>query len=1326
MKKVLRSVISFFLAVIIPLMTLPLWVHADSSSAVTFSGIDFFSDAACTTPIPQNNVSRTANVTVRFQFGISPTATEADVNSTYAFTIPKEIPISSTMLIPVYDGTVHVADVTVNPTSATDNLAHGTLKLLTVEPNGGGYFKIGSQFNLDNNENETPVLLNFTVDGTIISKSVNFDQPAAAMDKSGVFDASSQTIAWTIHANSNTTTVNNGVLNDKLASGLTYVDGSFAVGGNAAAPSCMTGTDGRETLNYTFPDTSFSDTKTITFKTKVDPSLYNSSVTNTATLSYDNDNGTPSSATSNAVATPVTYITKSAAFDSANNRIDWEIDFDTSNMQLGSAVVTDLLPSGLLLDSNSNVSVKDTSTGNSHTVGTDSSASDYYATSIDSGTGRTLLTYNAPSNVGSKQVLTFSTPLPSDYFQRNLAYNFTNTATLKGDGVYPSTGVSSNSVNPAPQSSVISKTCVSYNSSTQTAVWRLTVDKNAVALPGVTVTDTIPSDQDYNNDAAFYSDSNFTSALASQPFSAVQSGQTLTWNLGDIPGATTYYIEYSTKLHDDVAAQNGYYTIKNTAVLTGTSIPSSSSGASTTTLRGVISKSSSYDYVSRNITWNLNVNSEKMVLTGTNGVLLKDDLSGSGQQNFTFEDNSVKIGGTAASAVTGIPTGANEYYYDSANKILWVNVGNLDDSTPANRAKTVTFISQLTADAGVYFAGNCTNTVSNTATILDSQYPSGVSASCTQTITNNMVQKTGISPSGADYIDWKVVINQNSINLSNIVLEDDLSGKSLSLDTSSVNLYKQTLLSNGSFASGSGPNGIDISSPVPLTADNVKYDASTGLFDFTMPDTISDPYILVFRTYVDKSQSGNALSISNTISFKGTAQERTSTSPNVSVKFQWGVGAAYGFTGSAAITKLDQTTGNPVAGAVFELLDPFGNVVQVSGQTDSNGKTSFDQLRYNVTYTVKEKSAPDGYELNDTEKTVTLDSSNTTAALSFSDTRKTTNVLAVKTDSNGNPLAGADFTLYDASSGTALQNAVSGSDGVAEFSGVCYGSYKIAETKAPDNYLLTAAPQYFSIDDSNSSAPLTLSFSDDKAGVITVTKTDAANSKLLLANAAFELYDSSNTLVETATTNADGVASFGGLTYGSYTVKESASPDGYELDSTPQAVSLTSADTSENLVFKDVRKTANVNVKKTDENGSVLNGAVFTLCDSTGTAVTTAESGADGIAEFENVPIGNYTIKETKAPQGYLLNQTVQKLSITEENYKEAQNFTVADKPAPVAVTPSSSSTQGTSSAASSSGAEKNPETGTNSAIPWFKLCDLALVSGGIALKFRFRRHKKK
>lgn len=209
-----------------------------------------------------------------------------------------------------------------------------------------------------------------------------------------------------------------------------------------------------------------------------------------------------------------------------------------------------------------------------------------------------------------------------------------------------------------------------------------------------------------------------------------------------------------------------------------------------------------------------------------------------------------------------------------------------------------------------------------------------------------------------------------------------------------------------------------------------------------MPDTISSPYILVFRTYVDKSQSGNALSISNTISFKGTAQERTSTSPNVSVKFQRGVGAAYGFTGSAAITKLDQTTGNPIAGAVFELFDPYGNVVQVSGDTDSSGKTFFDQLRYNVTYTVKEKSAPVGYELSEAEKPVTLDSSNPTAFLNFFNTRKTTNVNVKKTDENGNALKGAVFTLCD-STGIAITTTESGTDGIAEFENVPIGAYTI-------------------------------------------------------------------------------------------------------------------------------------------------------------------------------------------------------------------------------------------------------------------------------------------
>lgn len=58
-------------------------------------------------------------------------------------------------------------------------------------------------------------------------------------------------------------------------------------------------------------------------------------------------------------------------------------------------------------------------------------------------------------------------------------------------------------------------------------------------------------------------------------------------------------------------------------------------------------------------------------------------------------------------------------------------------------------------------------------------------------------------------------------------------------------------------------------------------------------------------------------------------------------------------------------------------------------------------------------------------------------------------------------------------------------------------------------------------------------------------------------------------------------------------------------------------------------------VKKTDENGEPLEGAKFTLIDGKGTVVDEVTVGEDGIGKFNNIPSGKYTLKETKAPDGY-------------------------------------------------------------------------------------------
>ncbi|MCD7823706.1 MAG: LPXTG cell wall anchor domain-containing protein [Oscillospiraceae bacterium] len=76
---------------------------------------------------------------------------------------------------------------------------------------------------------------------------------------------------------------------------------------------------------------------------------------------------------------------------------------------------------------------------------------------------------------------------------------------------------------------------------------------------------------------------------------------------------------------------------------------------------------------------------------------------------------------------------------------------------------------------------------------------------------------------------------------------------------------------------------------------------------------------------------------------------------------------------------------------------------------------------------------------------------------------------------------------------------------------------------------------------------------------------------------------------------------------------------------------------------------------KTDENGSTLSGAEFTLTDSGGNE-TTVSSNVNGLALFNDLSPGTYTLVETLAPDGYQLNDTVWRVVVAEDS---SSNVTV-------------------------------------------------------------------
>lgn len=182
-------------------------------------------------------------------------------------------------------------------------------------------------------------------------------------------------------------------------------------------------------------------------------------------------------------------------------------------------------------------------------------------------------------------------------------------------------------------------------------------------------------------------------------------------------------------------------------------------------------------------------------------------------------------------------------------------------------------------------------------------------------------------------------------------------------------------------------------------------------------------------------------------------------------------------TGGTTVTinKVSKFGALPLSGGTFVLSGMAGEVPFEQAASAQSGKVSFTGVPVGE-YTIREQSAPGGYLLTDKaiRLTVSYDAEQTGYAVAFADYEPgvtpalenqpvpvSAMVRIYKMDAaTAKPLAGAEFTLYDAS-GRALRTVVSGTNGYAWFQGLANGSYTIKETKAPFGY--TVSPVKFNV-----------------------------------------------------------------------------------------------------------------------------------------------------------------------------------------------------------------------------------------------------------------------
>lgn len=194
---------------------------------------------------------------------------------------------------------------------------------------------------------------------------------------------------------------------------------------------------------------------------------------------------------------------------------------------------------------------------------------------------------------------------------------------------------------------------------------------------------------------------------------------------------------------------------------------------------------------------------------------------------------------------------------------------------------------------------------------------------------------------------------------------------------------------------------------------------------------------------------------------------------------------------------------------------------------------------------------------------------------------------------------------------------------------------------------------------------------EGRAGYLLVHKIDATAGQVAqpLAGIQFELIDTSNDKVlKTVTTDKYGYADFGRLLFGEYKLHEVNPPAGYfgfedQKITIDKAFQMGESDPIDYLVeFENYKQANSVELVKRDNQENRLADAEFTLYKADGTKIETKTSNEDGELAFVDLEIGEYYIQETKAPNGFELDNKQHAFEITAEQ-KEIIQLEVENKP---------------------------------------------------------------
>ena len=336
------------------------------------------------------------------------------------------------------------------------------------------------------------------------------------------------------------------------------------------------------------------------------------------------------------------------------------------------------------------------------------------------------------------------------------------------------------------------------------------------------------------------------------------------------------------------------------------------------------------------------------------------------------------------------------------------------------------------------------------------------------------------------------------------------------------------------------------------------------------------------------------------------------------------------------------STGKPLQGVTFKVTTSTGEFVPAeNGQISSNGLYFTDKdgkiTIHGVvgTLVVTETATIPGYTIDEASRTQTVVvNPNDTQTLHFTNTPSTTLVIEKYIEGTTTPLKGVTFLVTDSSGavvGRSNGEFITDENGRVVINDLLPGTTVTArEVKTVEGFVLDGAPKSILI---KAGEVQTLRFYNVRAGGLTVIKNDEKTGERI-PGVQFEIRKMDGEIVDTRTTDENGVIHLPEAENGWYTVTELKAADGYRLDDTPHRVEVRDGQTATLEITN--KAISGILIHKVNAvTGEGIPGVSFILYDSGSNPIAQEASDDRGYVRFENLTAGRYYLRELEN-EGYI------------------------------------------------------------------------------------------